>query len=288
MSDSQVTCLECGRSFKRLNVFHLRLHSLDEKMYLEKYKNAELFSKKCIENISKGTKIGMNKPDSREKFMNYISQRDISGANNPFFGKNHTEEVKNSISNNVERADKISEKKKEWWSPRKGQTVEEIFGEDKGHSMRKSKSLRMSGKKNPAYGKVYTNAGYKNTKIGYYKGRLFRGIWEYSYYKYLESIGIDLQLVEYESFSIPYEYRGSSRTYTPDFLVKPLNLVVEIKSEYALSKKKGRGMIMAKKIVGEQYCLENGLTYKMMTEKDFPVRTYSSAYADKDIKWIKR
>jgi hypothetical protein len=232
----------------------------------------------------------MARPEVRKKFMTYMDARDISGENNPFFGKHHTEEMKRAIGEDKERSAKISSKKRMWWADgRKGKTYEELYGNDVGIVMRRQKSERMSGEKNPAYGHVYQNAGYKNTKVGYYKGKLFRGIWEYSFYKHLEREGIDLSQVEYEPLTIEYTLKGRKRTYHPDFLVKPLNLVVEVKNVYALEKRKrGQPMLRAKKAAAEEYCSTRGLTYRIMTERDFRVIAYSVAYDDPYVEWIRK
>jgi hypothetical protein len=47
-----IKCKECCREFKRLNVFHLRTHGLDEKTYLEKYPGADIFSEETRALIS--------------------------------------------------------------------------------------------------------------------------------------------------------------------------------------------------------------------------------------------
>lgn len=68
-----------------------------------------------------------------------------------------------------------------------------------------------------------------------------------------------------------------------------MKLLVEVKSAYALEvRKKGRRVIQAKREAAESFCKEHGLSYLILTEKDFPVRSYREAYDDKDVVWIKK
>lgn len=145
MGNSFVICAECGKRYKRLNTFHLRRHGLNEKLYLNKYPEQKLFSEETLEAISNGTKVGMRKLESWEKFKSAIASRNYFGENNPFFGKHHTEETKTLIANNIERNNKIAASKKAWWADgRIGLTVEEIYGKDLGIKLRKLKSLQIS------------------------------------------------------------------------------------------------------------------------------------------------
>ena len=236
--------------------------------------------------VSEGTKKGMRKPELWKKYQDYIKSRDITGENNPFYGKHHTEENKQKISNNKERAEKISKNRKQWWSGNKGKTVEELYGEEVGKKIREIKSEQTRGENNPAYGKVYENTG---GKIGRYKGLLFRGIWEYSFWKYLENQGFDIHNkdeVEYGPFRIKYIRESINRTYTPDFLIKGEKKLIEVKSEYKRSKESD--VLALKKQAAEKWCEENGYIYQILTEKDFPVLTYSQAYADENIEWIRK
>ena len=262
--------------------------------YLEKYPGAELTCSDHREKlrmkmlgreitwndkISVGTKIGMSKPDSRKKFMDYIESRDISGERNPFFGKHHTEQTIASISQNEERARKISKKKREWWADgRLGMKVEDLFGEEKGKEIRKKISKRMSGKNNPAFGKVYETSG---IKVGRYKGRLFRGILEYSFYRQLEDEGL-LGSERYEPLRIPYVFEGRDRTYSPDFIIG--DRMIEIKPAFLLEDP----IIVAKRLAAEKYCSENSLRYEFLTENDINVKSYNELYSDQNVEWIRR
>lgn len=279
-----VTCMECGREYKRLNVFHLRLHGLNEGSYLEKHPGAELFSVETLALISEKTKIGMHAPEAWQKFEDHIASRDNSQMATHF--KSDRPETKVKMYS-AERNKKISQKRKSWWDDgRVGKTVEEIFGEETGAKMRASKSERMKGEKNPAYGKVYENCG--GRKIGRYKGHLFRSLYEYSYYKLLESRGLDLDCdIVYEPVTLSYVVRGKRRNYFPDFLVKPDSLLIEIKSTHELNKKKGKLIRAAKFAAGEKYAAQNSLSFQVLTEKDFKILSTATAKQDPHVEWIR-
>lgn len=276
-------CLECGKEYKRLNIFHLQKHGLTEKTYLKKYPDAKLYHDGYRDLVSQKTKEGMRKPEVWEKFKKGIQNRDISGENNPFYGKIHSEETKKKISENEERAEKISKGRKEWWNGKRGKTVEELYGEEIGTKLRKELSERNSGEGNPAYGKVYERTG--SCKLGKYKGQLFRGILEYSFLKYLEKNDIHFS---YEPFVIKYKFKNVNRTYHPDYLLKNFNRLVEVKASFHLSKKYFNEEVQAKKQAAEEYCKQHGLTYEILTEKDFPILTYAQAYTDPHVEWIRK
>lgn len=95
------------------------------------------------------------------------SKRDLSGKNNNFYGKKHSEETKKKISiwskkTFVERfgkerakeiGTKLSNSKKGWHNPNKGKTYEEIHGDKRAKELRKLRSESLSGENSPNYGK---------------------------------------------------------------------------------------------------------------------------------------
>lgn len=88
-----------------------------------------------------------------------------------------------------------------------GKTLEEVHGVELARKLRKSRSLHARGENNPAYGKIYVNGG-KSVK-GYYKGKFFSSLLEYSFMKHLESGGVSLDVdVDYECFVIPFVFDG--------------------------------------------------------------------------------
>lgn len=281
-----VSCRECGREFGNLST-HLRVHGLTAAAYKEKYPGAvvRVISQEQREKISKSTKLKMQDPEIKKKMMDHVATRNYVGENHPRFGTHHSEETKRKIGDNEERNTKIAAKKKEWWNSNVGKTVEELFGEEEGKRIRAIKSEQNVGEKNPAFGKLYECAGFYYSKIGLYKGKHFRSLWEYSFYKYLEKSGIDLADVQHESIVIPYKLKGKNRNYFPDFLYH--DQLVEIKSTWELSKKKGSRMRTAKFEAAQNFCKEKGLVFSVLTEKDFRVYGISLAERDPDVVWIK-
>jgi len=143
-----------------------------------------------------------------------------------------------------------------------------------------------SGERNPAYGKIYFDGG-KSVK-GYYKGKFFRSLLEYSFMKHLESKGLSLESdVQYECFRVPFVFEGKNRTYHIDFHVFPERIVYEVKPAYVV---KNPPMIqLAKWNAAKVFCAERGLQFKVVTEKEFPKIRFKDAYdSDAEVKWDER
>jgi hypothetical protein len=277
-----------------------RIHGLTSESYLLKYPGSPLTSPcseerktkitaKALERmkdpeerrkISEGTKKGMHEPESWKKFMDSMEARDNTKMIEVLRTKCQSPESKEKRYS-IQRNDKVSIGKKSWWDDgRQGKTIEQLWGLERGERIRQTMSDRMSGEKNPAFGKVYENTGWK---VGRYKGRLFRGILEYSFYKQLDAEG-KLEFTQYEPLFIKYTLEGKHRTYTPDFLVG--NELIEIKPTYFVEL--NPPVFQVKCIAAKKYCEENGLIFRVMTEKDLPKISYARAYADPDVVWIKK
>lgn len=286
MFSKLVTCLECGLEFKRINVFHLKKHQMDEKSYVEKYPHAKIFSDETLLNISTATKVGMNKPEARSKFDAAVVRRSEKWKTegSPLVGIQRSAEFGAKISQNKERAEKISKSKIEFWKTRKGQTVEQLFGEETGKKIREIKSVQTSGENNPAFGKVYDNSG--GSKHGIYKGRRFRSLYELSFILKCENEGMKLSDILYETISIPYEFKGVKRTYHPDFLIG--KRLIEIKSTYDMHQSNMKDLNSVKFLYAKRYCDENNLTFEVITEKDLKIVSMKFAETLTDIVWIRK
>lgn len=269
-----IKCNECDRQFNSI-VSHVRKHNLTPKQYLEKYPNSALMSDEQKEKISKKTKEAMQRPDVLKKYRNFIKNNDFSNRK-PKYDRKDPEIKKRQYSE--ERNKKISEAKKQFWKNNKGKTVEELYGEEKGKLIRQIKSEQNSGSNNPAYNKIYKNVGRAR---GYYKQFFFRSLWEYSYIKFLESSGYDLQDIQYEKISIKFNFKETERTYRPDFYITKERKLIEIKSKWHL--KNDNLLIESKKEAAEKWCLENNSTYHILTEEDFPILKYSDLQKDPDV-----
>ena len=94
---SKVVCLICGREFEQLSS-HIKVHNLSINQYRELFPNAKTIS-----------------DESHNKRSN-----SVSGKNNPFFGREHTEESK----------DKNRNTKNEFYLTERGKEVKEKLRED--------------------------------------------------------------------------------------------------------------------------------------------------------------
>lgn len=166
----------------------------------------------------------------------------------------------------------------------KGKTYDELYGAEETARIKASQS--MSGEKNPAFGKVYSDGG-KSVK-GYYKGKFFRSLFEYSFMKHLETRGFSLDNdVRYECFRIPYTFEGKPGTYHIDFHVVPENVVYEVKPSYVVKNPPARQL--AKWEAARVFCAERGLEFKIVTDKEFPKIGFKDAYdGDTEVKWDER
>ena len=124
-------------------------------------------------------------------------------------------------------------------------------------------------------------------KVGTYKGKLFRSLWELSFYKHLEEQGVDISTVTHEPLALPYVFRGRRRTYHPDFLVPSWGMLVEVKCERELARARGKYVRRAKFEAAEAHCASNGLVFKVMTERSFRIVPGRIARRDPDVVWIK-
>ena len=164
----------------------------------------------------------------------------------------------------------------------RGKTLEEIHGEEKAADIKLRISSALSGDKNPAYGKVYNNGG-KSVK-GYYKGRFFRSLLEYSFMKHLESVGVDLNTdVAYECFIIPFTFDDREKTYRPDFYVKSQNIVYEVKPSYVL--KRPAHLQEVKWSAAREFLNQRGLQFAVVSERDFMKIDFATARQDADVVW---
>lgn len=163
-----------------------------------------------------------------------------------------------------------------------GKTLEEVHGIELAREIRESRSLHAQGKNNPAYGKIYVNGG-KSVK-GYYKGKFFRSLLEYSFMKHLEACGASLDAdVDYECFVIPFVFDNRRRTYRPDFYVKTQNTVYEVKPSYLL--KQPMPLQEAKWNAAREFLGQRGIQFVVVTERDFEKINFAIARQDANVTW---
>lgn len=103
------------------------------------------FTDEWKKNISISIKEAMQRPEVRQKFMNYIKNRDISGKNHPLYGKKLSEETKKKIGLKIKGRKHTQE------------TKIKISQKVKG---------KMLGEKHPFYGKHHTLEAKRKISIG--------------------------------------------------------------------------------------------------------------------------
>lgn len=112
----------------------------------------------------------------------------------------------------------------------------------------------------------------KNKKVIYYRSKL-----ELLYINKLEN-DINVTVYRTEFPRIKYEIDGKFHTYLPDFFINEKDVVeVNAKVIFYLNKNKKE----AKAKAARQYCLENGLTYKILYEEDLGVIVNLPSYMKK-------
>lgn len=189
----------------------------------------------------------------------------FSGENNPFYGKKHTKETKEKISEYAKNK-KCTDKQKdalkagsnkksfyECWVKKYG--VEEA--EKRLLEFRKKQSENSSGKNNPMFGKP-SPQGSGNGWSGWYNGWYFRSLRELSFMiNVIEISNLNWKTTETKEFSISYiDYDGRERNYFPDFLIED-TYIIECKPEKLMQTNINKRKAQAAK----RFCLENGYEY---------------------------
>lgn len=220
----------------------------------------------------------------------------LIGANNPFFGKHHTEETKSKISdfNSKERVlseeflqkardnlSKVSNSKHPYdiWLEKYGKEI----ADQKFMELRIKNSQALSGNKNPMFGKP-SPQGSGNGWSGWYKGWFFRSIRELSYViLVLEKNDLKWEVPD-KKFRIQYiDYDGKIRNYFPDFIVCD-KIIVEIKPKKLHNSPK----VLAKKIAAIKFCEENGFKYEIIDPPMLAIEKMIDLYTNKDVKFLEK
>lgn len=198
------------------------------------------------------------------------------GENNPFYGKNHSIETKNKISNKNKGkiySEEVNKKKALPGSKNGmfGKSIYEVwvekYGEEVANKKREDWKFKISkknkGEGNPMYGKpVPKKSG--NGISGWYKDFYFRSLHELKFILICERFKINC--VSAENLRFLYEsYDGNKRTYSPDFLVED-KYIVEVKPK----KLQGTPLNKLKFEAAKKYCKENNLRFKIL---DFGILT---------------
>jgi hypothetical protein len=240
----------------------------------------------------------------RNKNFGLCSSCVKKGSRNPFFNKKHTKESMDKMletSNNSEERKKYYQKIRtkeyrdklgEWMknnSPMRGNSYYKIwvqkYGKDEADKMNRECSLKKSvkGEKNYWFGKT-PPFGSGNGWSGWYKGWYFRSLLELSYMvKIIEKNNIEWKCGESKEYKIEYVYKNSIKNYFPDFILND-KYMIECKPKRLWK----TDWVMVKKTAAEEFCLNNGLIYKLREVSKLTNDEILSLYQNGDLVWIER
>lgn len=224
-------------------------------------------------NNSKCKKCANNDPAKKE-----VLRKKMSGINNPFFGKKHSEETKKRITekNKTRNLDYITDEYRKKISATSSGKNNNMYGKSiydvwlkkygkeqadlKMQEFKRKQSFNNSGSKNNMYGRpspLGSGIGWK----GWYKDIYFRSLREVSYMLILDSQNTPWKPAE--NIVIKYiNWDGKERTYRPDFIVDG-SKIVEIKP----LKMQKTPNIQCKTKGAIEYCDKNNLTYELTDPK---------------------
>lgn len=228
-------------------------------------------------------------------FQCSMLNRDYNGENNPFYGKNHTNKVKQRISqfNSEERvlSDEFLQKARthiaEVCNDRPLYNIWlEKYGIEEANRRLVEFKIKQSdahkGEKNSMFGKPAPQ-GSGNGWSGWYKDWYFRSLRELSYMiKVLEAEQLDWKTPD-KDFKIPYiDYTGQTRTYFPDFIID--NRLIEIKPVKLHNTPK----VIAKKEAAEKFCLSQNMVYELVDPPMLSEEEIKQLYINGQIKFLEK
>lgn len=222
------------------------------------YKNKRCFNfaKKQNTNCILCRSIGINKGKKRTEEQRWEMSKRVSGFNNPFYDKKHTEETKNLLKDY--NLGKTYSKEINKSKGRKGR-MPWNNGKQMSDEFKLKISKSSSGKNNPMYGKP-SPTGSGNGWSGWYKGWYFRSLKELSFMiYYIERFGFQWETGENKKYQIKYMDNDRGRNYYPDFLLNKKYLI-EVKPRKLWNSR----FVKLKKEAANIFCLKKGLKYKLI------------------------
>ena len=175
-------------------------------------------SKDKLSKFHKGLSLEDKVGKKRANKLKQEASERFSGEGNPFFNKQHTQKTIDLILKNRVLTDDGRKKNQE---AKKNKSWVEQYGEEKANKLKSEQSIRVMGKNNPAFGKIYNSK--KGFKKFTYKEYHFRSSWELKVAEYL-----DEQNIEWTFESIIFDLKNGT-TYRPDFYLIKENKWIEVK-----------------------------------------------------------
>jgi hypothetical protein len=236
------------------------------------------------------------RPGMRDHFVGMFATNGCNtGSNNAFFGQKHSAKTIESLK----FADKSYTKNKEF----SDRVVEGMVGKTIPHpsnysvwvnkfgkaeadvlqSARSKKlSISMQGCSNPMYGKPAPQ-GSGNGWSGWYDGWYFRSLKELSY-AHIHLRDKKWMSAEKAGIKITYiDWKGSNRTYVPDFLVEG-TILVEIKPK-RLHKTPA---VQSKAVAARSFCEKVGFTYELIDFELLPTSDIIGLHDSGRLKFLDR
>lgn len=258
-----------------------------------------VYSEDTLKKISENTKKAMENPEIRKKISERLKGK-IVGEKNPFYGKHHTEETKQLLSEQrfgipmpeatkqkISKATKgilkNEETRRKMSEAQKGNTknlgkIATKEKKDKLSKLHKGKIVSIETREKNSKAAIKRllandckNTAWKHSKKGkFYSDKnqnelRYESSYELTAFKILEQLS---KVVSYDRCPhvIKYEFNGKRR-YLPDILVTYEDAskeIIEVKPKYMLKDIKTQ----AKKLAGENYCSANNMIYSIWSEKE--------------------
>lgn len=250
----------------------------------------------CYEVLFYSTKNNLKTASNKNSLCKKcaFNNKDRSGDKNPFYGKSHSQEVKEILKKVDKSYTKTSDfRNKGAINSRKRKDFKgfyekwiEKYGIEQANlklvDFKKKLSIAFSGKNNPMFGKPppSSNKGNVGSWSGWYKNWFFRSFLELSFaINVLEKNNIKWESGESINYKIPYlDIDGKQRNYFPDFIIND-SILVEIKPK----RLHGSPKVKSKKTAAEIYCKNNNLTYQILEPNVLSKKETLSLYYNKEI-----
>lgn len=213
--------------------------------------------------------ICINKGKKRSDVWKQEISKRFSGSNNPFFGKNHSEQSKNKMKGSHDSwnstKNKLSKEEYDIWYKK---YCESLSGKNnhfygKHHSPQTRKHLSEVRAKLIADGTIDLKPSHYGLK-GYYFSTKMNEMFRYdSLIEYLrmKMLDMDENVISWtkrHGIKIPYILNGIQKYYVPDFLIN--NSIIEELKGYEEQNKK-----MAKLTILKSYCKNNNFKCNILT-----------------------